>query len=48
MDYLRNVSDNIKEVRPHFMLSVPALAANFRKNVEKGIKQKGPRAERAL
>jgi long-chain acyl-CoA synthetase len=45
MDYLRNVPANIKEVRPHFMLSVPALAANFRKNVEKGIKQKGPRVE---
>ncbi|MFH1765899.1 MAG: long-chain fatty acid--CoA ligase [Gemmatimonadota bacterium] len=46
MDYLRNVPDNIKEVGPHFMLTVPALAANFRKNVEKGIKQKGPRVER--
>jgi long-chain acyl-CoA synthetase len=45
-DYLRNVPENIKEVRPHFMLSVPALAANFRKNVEKGIKQKGPRVEK--
>lgn len=46
MDYLRNVPENIKEVRPHFMLSVPALAANFRKKVERGIKQKGPRAEK--
>ena len=45
-DYLRNVPDNIKEVRPHFMLSVPALASNFRKNVEKGIRQKGPRVEK--
>jgi len=45
-DYLRNVPDNIREVRPHFMLSVPALASNFRKNVEKGIKQKGPRVEK--
>jgi len=45
-DYLRNVPDNIKEVRPHFMLTVPALAANFRKNVERGIKQQGPRVER--
>ncbi|MBT8396630.1 MAG: AMP-binding protein, partial [Gemmatimonadetes bacterium] len=45
-DYLRNVPKNIQEVRPHFMLSVPALAANFRKNVERGIKQKGPRAEK--
>ena len=46
MDYLRNVPVNIKEVRPHFMLSVPALASNFRKNVEKGIRQKGPRVEK--
>jgi len=46
MDYLRNVPENIREVKPHFMLSVPALAANFRKNVEKGIRQQGPRAER--
>ncbi len=45
-DYLRNVPDNIKEVRPHFMITVPALAANFRKNVEKGIRQKGPAVER--
>jgi long-chain acyl-CoA synthetase len=28
------------------MLAVPALAANFRKNVEKAIRQKGPRAEK--
>jgi len=46
MDYLRNVPENIREVKPHFMLSVPALAANFRKNVEKGVKQQGPRVER--
>jgi len=46
MDYLRNVPENIREVRPHFMITVPALAANFRKNVEKGVRQKGARAER--
>jgi long-chain acyl-CoA synthetase len=46
MDFLRNVPVAIKEVRPHFMLSVPALAANFRKNVEKGIRQKGTRVEK--
>jgi len=45
-DFLRNVPDNIKEIQPHFMLTVPALAANFRKNVERGIKQQGPRVER--
>jgi long-chain acyl-CoA synthetase len=46
MDTLRNIPGAIKEVRPHFMLAVPALAANFRKNVEKAIRQKGPRAEK--
>jgi len=46
MDYLRNVPENIREVRPHFMITVPALAANFRKNVEKGIRQQGTRVER--
>jgi len=46
MEYLRNVPENIKEVRPHFMITVPALAANFRKNVEKGIRQKGPRVQK--
>jgi len=46
MDTLRNIPQNIQEVKPQFLLSVPALASNFRKNVEKGIRQKGPRAER--
>ncbi len=38
---LRNVPINIKEVRPYFLLSVPSLAKNFRKNIEKGVKEKG-------
>lgn len=46
MDTLRNIPENIQEVKPHFLLCVPALASNFRKNVEKGIRQKGPTAER--
>lgn len=46
MDTLRNIPENIREVRPHLMLSVPALATNFRRNIEKGVRQKGPRAER--
>lgn len=46
MDTLRNIPENIQEVKPHFLLSVPALASNFRKNIEKGIRQKGPTAER--
>ncbi len=46
MDTLRNIPTNIKEVKPHLLLSVPALASNFRKNIEKGIRQQGPRVER--
>jgi len=41
MDTLKNISINIKEVKPHFILSVPALAKNFRKNIEGGIRAKG-------
>ena len=38
---LKNVPVNIRESKPTFLLSVPALAKNFRKNIEKGIKDKG-------
>ena len=38
---LRNVPVAISEVRPHVMLSVPALARNFKKNIEGAIKKKG-------
>jgi len=41
METLRNIPANLKEIRPHFLLSVPALAKNFRKNIEKGISDKG-------
>ncbi|MBO7544536.1 MAG: AMP-binding protein [Bacteroidales bacterium] len=43
---LRNIPSAIKETRPAAMLSVPALARNFRKNIEAGIKAKGPRVEK--
>ncbi len=46
MDTLKNIPINIKESRPVFLLSVPALAKNFRKNIEKGIRQKGPKVEK--
>ena len=45
LETLRNVPINIKETRPHILLSVPALAKNFRKNIEKGIRDKGPKVE---
>ncbi|MBN2637853.1 MAG: AMP-binding protein [Bacteroidales bacterium] len=41
METLRNIPKNIKETRPTFLLSVPALSKNFRKNIEAGIKAKG-------
>ncbi len=38
---LRNIPVCIQEIRPHFLLSVPALAKNFRNNIERGVKEKG-------
>ena len=46
METLKNIPINIKESRPHFLLSVPALAKNFRKNIEKGIREKGEKIEK--
>ena len=46
METLKNIPINIKEVRPHFLLSVPALAKNFRKNIETTIRKKGKTTER--
>lgn len=41
LEYLRNIPVNLKEVGPHVLLSVPAIAKNFRKNIENGVRQKG-------
>ncbi len=41
METLKNIPKNIKEIRPVFLLSVPALAKNFRKSIETGVRQKG-------
>ncbi|MBR3758946.1 MAG: AMP-binding protein [Bacteroidaceae bacterium] len=41
LESLKNIPINIKEVRPHFILSVPALAKTFKKNIEQGIRAKG-------
>ncbi|MBQ7017910.1 MAG: AMP-binding protein [Bacteroidales bacterium] len=43
MESLKNIPQNIKEVKPHFILSVPSLAKTFKKNIENGIKAKGPK-----
>jgi long-chain acyl-CoA synthetase len=46
METLKNIPLNIKEVRPSFLFSVPSLAKNFRKTIEKGIREKGPKIEK--
>jgi len=46
LETLKNIPVNIKEIKPHFLLSVPALAKNFRKNIEQGIAAKGKIVEK--
>lgn len=41
LETLKNIPVNIREVKPHLILSVPALAKNFKKNIEQGIRAKG-------
>ena len=41
METLRNIPICMKEIKPNILLSVPALSKNFKKNIEKGIKEKG-------
>jgi long-chain acyl-CoA synthetase len=41
METLRNVPAAIRDVRPTLMLSAPALSKNFRKTIEKGVRDKG-------
>lgn len=40
IESLRNIPVNMREIKPHLLLSVPALAKNFRKNIEVGVRQK--------
>ena len=44
MEVLRNVPGSLKAINPHLLMSVPALASNFRKNIETGIEKKGKTA----
>ncbi|BBE19957.1 long-chain-fatty-acid--CoA ligase [Aquipluma nitroreducens] len=46
METLKNIPKNIQEIKPTIMMSVPALAKNFRKSIESNIRQKGPTAEK--
>ncbi|MDD6210048.1 MAG: AMP-binding protein [Bacteroidales bacterium] len=41
IETLKNIPINIKEFRPHLILSVPALAKSFKKNIESGLRSKG-------
>jgi len=41
LETLRNIPKNIKEIQPTLMMSVPAYSKAFRKNIEKGIREKG-------
>ena len=45
METLKSIPVSIRETRPTILLSVPALAKNFRKSIEKGVREKGKRAE---
>ncbi len=46
METLKNIPVNIKEFKPHLILSVPALAKNFKKNIEEGIRKQGDTVSR--
>lgn len=41
METLKNIPININELKPNLLLSVPALAKSFKKNIENGIRSKG-------
>ena len=41
IETLKNFSNNMLEIKPDVLMSVPALAKNFKKNIEKGIRSKG-------
>lgn len=41
IERLRNIPENIKEIKPSFQLSVPALARSVKKGIESSIKSKG-------
>lgn len=46
IETLKNIPKNIKEIQPNIMMSVPALAKNFRKSIESNIRQQGVTAEK--
>ncbi|WP_205461867.1 AMP-dependent synthetase/ligase [Mangrovibacterium lignilyticum] len=46
METLKNIPKNINEIKPRVLMSVPAIAKNFRKGIESNIRKKGPKAEK--
>ncbi|MDH8701894.1 long-chain acyl-CoA synthetase [Dysgonomonadaceae bacterium PH5-43] len=46
MESLKNIPLNINEFKPTVLMSVPALAKNFRKNIENTIRKKGKNTEK--
>lgn len=46
METLKNIPKNIKEIKPNLLMSVPAVAKNFRKGIETNIRAKGATAEK--
>ncbi len=46
LDTLKNIPINIQEIKPHLLLSVPALAKSFRKNIENSVKAKGKNTQK--
>ena len=45
LEALKNMPKNIREIKPFLLFSVPAIAKNFKKGVEKSIREKGPLTE---
>jgi long-chain acyl-CoA synthetase len=45
IESLKNIPLNIKEFKPAIILSVPALAKSFKKNIEATVQKKGKRTE---
>ncbi|MCU4157721.1 AMP-binding protein [Carboxylicivirga sp. A043] len=43
---LKNFVTNMQEIKPEILMSVPALAKNFKKNIEKAIEAKGETANK--
>jgi len=46
MESLRNIPLNINEFKPTVIMSVPALAKSFRKNIESTVRKKGKTTEK--